>query len=175
MGNKPIEPKPDDAKRSVSRRAFLRSAGVAAAAAGAGVAGIASGAAAAETGAKGALTAEELAIKVARERLRIPPSPLDKIHLSHFAERIGAALSVRTEPSGTVKLTCVSAVDLNTRAVRGLDNFVVTFRGPSDVPLPDGIYAFSDGSLHDFDLHIAPHGSDDIGLLYQAVFCRFTP
>jgi hypothetical protein len=138
------------------------------------VAGISSAAAASESAVQTELTPEELAVKAARSRVRIPTSPLDKITMRHFVERTGTTFAVRAE-SGTVKLTCVSAEDHNVRKVRGLDAFVVIFRGPGESPLTEGIYAFSHGSLDDFDLHIAPHGADAQGLLYQAVFCRFTP
>lgn len=162
-----------DAKGGMSRRGFLQTAGVAAIAA--GTVGIAKESDASVADPHRPLTLEEQRIQAARAAVKIPPSPLDNIAMSSFTDRIKTKFTVRAAPSETVLLECVAVEDLNIRGLRGIDNFVVCFRGPVDKPLDEGIYGFSHDSLTDFDLQIAPFGRDEQGLLYTAAFCRFTP
>ncbi len=168
-------------EHGVSRRGFLRTVGGAAVAAvGASMIGMPTLAEAAGAGVPDSVAAERLAAEATAIRahrmnaLRRRRSMLDKLTREVFAGHLNTKFRAKSGSSGVVDLILISATDRNTRKVPGVDTFSIIFRGAHARPLEQGTYRFTHRSIGAFDLFIVPVGKDDKGLLYEAVFNRFT-
>ena len=108
---------------------------------------------------------------------------LDEFTHKTFAERLNDTFTVTIDPSTTVPVTLIEAIDfgaLPTPArqtggvAQGGERFSILFRGPQERPLPQGTYAFEHPHLGTFPLFIVPVGADYQGLRYEAVFTRLS-
>src|SRR5688572_28397117 len=91
--------------------------------------------------------------------------------LSHenLSSQLNTTFNVRGDNGDVpLELTEISARKLGTRN----EEFSITFRGPSDQSLGQGMRRMEHKQLGEFDLFIVPIRQDGDGLYYEAVFNR---
>jgi hypothetical protein len=88
-----------------------------------------------------------------------------------FTNSLGSKFQVTVDPDRTVelKLTEVSERKL----YPGQEEFAITFKGPGDAFLGQGIRLFNHEVMGSFDLFVVPIRQDAEGFYYEAVFNRF--
>jgi len=87
--------------------------------------------------------------------------------LSDFAGSEGTAYEVAVEGE-SVELVLESATDLPS-SPRPEGGFRLSFRGPAEPILPQGIYPFRAAGL-DCEIFVVPIASDAGGTIYEAIF-----
>lgn len=85
-----------------------------------------------------------------------------------LVESVGSVFEARTPEGATVALE-LTAVTTG-RASAGFEQFSAHFRGPLERPLPQMTYSMEHARLGQLDLFIVPVGSEEAGLIYEAVF-----
>ncbi len=109
----------------------------------------------------------------------MPSPPLRSLTCAAFAPLVGDTFDAERD-GVTVPLRLVEARPVMLKAIDGramgksgtvrTDPFTLLFRGPSDLPLEQGIRTFRHPSLADTSINIVPIGPGETGLLYEAIF-----
>jgi hypothetical protein len=95
---------------------------------------------------------------------------LTQIPKTLFADNLNTSFRLKCAPDQAVD---VELIELREgRANPNQEAFSLTFRGPGDCLVPQGLYAFEHGTAGSFDLFIVPIGQDEQGIYYEAVFNR---
>jgi hypothetical protein len=89
---------------------------------------------------------------------------------SMFAENLHTRFHVHTGPEATVELELIELSE--GRANPGHEVFSLTFRGPLDAFLGQGMVSMAHDAIGEFDLFIVPIAQISDGFLYEAVFNR---
>lgn len=95
----------------------------------------------------------------------------DELTYEAFTNNMRSKFQVTVDPDRTVelKLTEVSERKL----CPGQEQFTITFQGPGDVFLGQGMRLFTHEVMGAFDLFVVPIRQDADGIYYEAVFNRF--
>lgn len=95
---------------------------------------------------------------------------LEKVTKETFAEHLNTRFRTTSQgvPSLEVELIEVKAGRSTTRQ----EQFSLLFRGPQDVPLPQGMFQLEHDKMGAFDLFMVPVRKDEDGFYYEAVFNR---
>ena len=102
---------------------------------------------------------------------------MDYLKYSTFSGLIGETFEIRLDPSDTLKVRLIEAVERG-GGKRGKDGFKrqecfsILFQGPVDKRLDQGTYQFHHQRMNEFALFIVPVGIDDKGCHYEAVVNR---
>jgi hypothetical protein len=87
-----------------------------------------------------------------------------------FADNLSTRFKLIYEPDQALE---VELIELREgRASPRQEVFSITFRGPGEELLPQGLYPFEHDAIGPFDLFIVPIGQDEQGIYYEAVFNR---
>ena len=87
-----------------------------------------------------------------------------------FADNLNTRFKLIYEPDQVLE---VELIELREgRASPRQEVFSITFRGPGDVLLSQGMYSFQHDTMGQFGLFIVPVGQDEQGIYYEAVFNR---
>jgi len=147
-----------DGVRSVSRREFVKAAGVVAAG-----------------GTLWALSNHSVIPTLTMQTL---PAALIR---STFLRRLGETFQVQLESAGALAVRLVEVRDLRSGDARGAkaqarthkeNSFSILFHGPSDRQLEQGTYHFEHPKLGEFPLFIVPVGPLTDEAYYEAIFNR---
>ena len=87
-----------------------------------------------------------------------------------FVETLHTQFHVHTISGATVELVLIELSE--GRAISGHEAFSLTFRGPLDAFLDQGMVSLSHDVIGEFDLFIVPIVQTSDGFLYEAVFNR---
>ena len=94
---------------------------------------------------------------------------MDQLTHSSFAPHVGDVFRADIDSADGVELRLVEATALPLRGP-GREPFSLVFRGPLEVPLPQGIYPLEHETLGRLELFLVPIGPDDEGLRLEAIF-----
>lgn len=87
-----------------------------------------------------------------------------------FAENLNAKFSVRIDADKTIELELIEITESN--SAPHIEQFALSFRGPSDVYLPQQIYSLEHRGLGTMSIFLVPVGRDERGFEYEAIFSR---
>ena len=87
-----------------------------------------------------------------------------------FAENLLTRFRVQTSSEAAVELELIELSE--GRANPGHEIFSLTFRGPIEAFLGQGMVSMSHDAIGDFELFIVPVAQTSDGFLYEAVFNR---
>jgi hypothetical protein len=92
--------------------------------------------------------------------------------LSHegFAQHINTKFQVKIDDQRAVELELTEVSDLKLYPKQ--EEFAVTFLGPLDMFLGQGLRSFAHEQMGEFELFLVPIGQDERGYNYEAVFNR---
>src|SRR5690348_15062116 len=97
-------------------------------------------------------------------------SVLDNFNCQTFTEQLHTRFKVHATPAPlTMELVEVEERNTSPR----VEVFFLRFQGPPSPWLPQGIHRFEHEKLGAFEIFITAIGTDEKGLLYEAVFQRF--
>jgi hypothetical protein len=97
---------------------------------------------------------------------------------SSFSRRLGETFQVRAESSPLVGMQLVEVRDLRSGAEfsgASEHNFLLSFRGPLSQPIGQGTYIFAHDGIGNFPLFIVPMAPDENARYYEAIFNRQQP
>ncbi len=88
-----------------------------------------------------------------------------------FSGRVGDRFIIHRDAADSLEVELVSVEESSGgSASDGRRPFSVVFRGPSGLPLSQGIRRMEHYGIGVFDLFLVPVGQDGEGFLYEAVF-----
>ena len=92
--------------------------------------------------------------------------------LSHevFTQHINTKFQIKIDEQRTIELELTEVSDL--KLYPRQEQFAVTFRGPLDMFLGQGLQSFTHEQMGEFELFLVPIGKDERGYNYEAVFNR---
>ena len=104
--------------------------------------------------------------------------PMDYLKYSTFSGLIGETFKIRLDPSESITVKLIEAVERGDQKGKGSfkrqECFSILFQGPVDKSLAQGTYQFHHQRTNDFALFIVPIGVDDSGCHYEAVVNRLS-
>lgn len=103
-------------------------------------------------------------------RLGGESSVFEQLSRDSFAAHLNSDFRVQVGQGGAVELELIELRE--GRAISGHDVFSLTFRGPLDAFLGQGMVSMSHDALGEFELFIVPIAQTPDGFLYEAVFNR---
>jgi hypothetical protein len=96
---------------------------------------------------------------------------LETLTLDAFSPLAGETFQVHVQPEQTVALELVEARPLaDANGPRPHPPFVLTFKGPPQFMLPQGIYRFEHHAIGAHEIFIVPIGPGQGGMLYEVIF-----
>jgi len=100
---------------------------------------------------------------------------LDRLTANSFAPAVGETFLLDAGEAGRIELELTESrlhdPDAPAEDASGARApFTLTFRGPAEPILPQGIYRLEHPSLADLEIFIVPIGRDEAGTTYEAVF-----
>jgi hypothetical protein len=101
---------------------------------------------------------------------------LETFSVATFSPHVGDKFQVFYNPSSALELTLASAEELGNESAKewrkasGRAPFTLTFEGPPQALLPQGMYRVEHDGLGPFEIFIVPLGPGEGGLLYEAIF-----
>jgi hypothetical protein len=96
---------------------------------------------------------------------------LETLTLDAFSPLVGETFQVSVQPEQTIAMELVEARSLSEpNSPRPRPPFVLTFKGPAQLVLPQGIYRLEHGTLGAHELFIVPIGPGPGGILYEVIF-----
>ncbi len=103
--------------------------------------------------------------------------PLEQLSFASFASLVKTNCRVWIDARDSLDLELTEAsppriVSTGGANDRTFENFALTFLGPADRLLPQGIYCFEAAPIGRFELFIVPVSRDQNGVRYQATFNR---
>lgn len=97
---------------------------------------------------------------------------LETLTLDVFSPLVGETFQVHVQPEQTVALELVEARSLSAsnNSPRPRPPFTLTFKGPAQFVLPQGIYRFEQQAIGAQEIFIVPIGPGQGGMLYEVIF-----
>lgn len=87
-----------------------------------------------------------------------------------FQENLNTKFRIPIEPEGALELESFEMIDgVNTPTQ---EQFAVHFRGPLDMPFPQGIRQLEHDTMGTFTLFLVPINKTPEGMIYEAAFNR---
>ena len=103
---------------------------------------------------------------------------LETLKLETFAQHLKSKFMVKTDQVGAAAAVAAAAVEVElieaqaAGSTPGQEQFSITFRGPLNAPLRQGMHRFEHAEMGEFDLFIVPIKRDQEGMYYEAAFAR---
>lgn len=97
---------------------------------------------------------------------------LKDLALDHFRPRVDSDFQCTAEDADlSLRLTEAEPIHTAQKLTEGQRKpFSLTFRGPKDQPLEQGLYELDHGEMGSQELFLVPISEDDEGRYYEAVF-----
>ncbi|HEX8218535.1 MAG TPA: hypothetical protein VF914_04880 [Chloroflexia bacterium] len=101
---------------------------------------------------------------------------LETFTVETFSPYVGDKFRVFYNPTSALELTLASAEEIGNESARewsrasGRAPFTLTFAGPTEAFLPQGLYLVEHDGLDSFELFIVPLGPVGRDLHYEAIF-----
>src|SRR5437762_10581608 len=94
---------------------------------------------------------------------------LDKVECEQFAACLNQDFEI-VFPDGTLALKLSEARPLGTRPESVREPFALTFRGPAQLRLPQGIYKMRNAQLGDMEIFLVQIAADQTSSTFEEVF-----
>jgi len=95
---------------------------------------------------------------------------LDQLTHATFSQQLNTSFQFQIAPEHLVAMELVETGDV--RSSGQYEAFSIVLRGPSDIPLRQGMYRVDHDTIGAFDLFIVPISQESDGLYYEACFNR---
>ena len=97
----------------------------------------------------------------------------EQLSRDNFAAQLSSVFRVQDAQGEVREIALIELRDGRASALQ--EQFALTFRGPRDHFLGQGMFPVEHPVLGPFDLFLAPVGQEADGFLYEAVFNRLRP
>lgn len=95
---------------------------------------------------------------------------LDELTLDSFRENLNSKFTLYLDENNTVEIELIETKE--GKVTSHQEMFSILFRGSSEKPFWQKMYAVEHDKLGKFDLFLVPVGQTTQGILYEAVFNR---